>query len=126
MVKKEELEVASIEDLLQETTEIETLDIEVTLLNGRKGKVVVRPLNRLEALKFKRTKTNVPLFEQRLLAIGMVEPSMTQQQVAVWQTRDKANGNIKKISDAIAEISGMVATVEDSKREPTEVSDSDL
>lgn len=107
--------IASVEDLIQTTSEAQS-DIEAIELHS--GMVVlIKPLTRKQALQFGRTKNmKRDLFEQKVLAMAMVQPKMTVAEVSKWQDRDKANGDIYKISQRIIEISGMKEFVKDDSK----------
>lgn len=114
MVKKNEnkilddREVATIEDLVQATSEV---DIEPYELKS--GKIVyIRPLNRKQALMFSKAKMPRDKFEQKMVSMAMVEPKLTVAQVSAWQDRDKANGDLHGLTNRISEISGMTEKVE--------------
>lgn len=118
-------EIATIEDLIQDTSERQSNYEPIELENGKI--VVVRPLNRKEALRFKgNRKMARDVFEQRLVAVAMVSPKMTAAQVAKWQLSDRAGGDLYKITNKILALSGMKEVVEDSKRGVNEDIDSDL
>lgn len=69
------------------------------------GKVRVRGLNRLEAMKVQAA--NGPeATERRILALGMVEPELTEFEAGRWQKAAEA-GEIEPVSRRIAELSGM-------------------
>lgn len=107
--------IASVEDLIQGTSEAQG-DIEtIELHNGMI--VLIKPLTRKQALQFGRTKRmQRDIFEQKILAMAMVQPKMTAAQVSAWQDRDKANGDIYKISKRIIEISGMKEFIGDDSK----------
>lgn len=112
MVKKNDLEIATIEEIVQDQSEV-TDQVPYQLKNGKW--VVLKPLNRKQALKFRRAKMPRDVFEQKLVSMAMAEPRMTQAQVSAWQDVDKANGDLAKITEIIVEISGMKTTVEGSR-----------
>lgn len=107
-------EIASIEDLVQDTSERQS-DLEPIELNSGKI-VVVKPLSRKQALQFKGSaKMPRELFEQRAVSMALVAPRMTPKQVSEWQDQDKANGDLHKIIGVILRISGMEEKVSDPK-----------
>jgi hypothetical protein len=70
------------------------------------GTVRVRGLSRAEVLRFQ-AKTQNPAYAERMaIAAGMIDPVMTEDQVAKWQ-RVSVAGAIGLVSDRIAELSGM-------------------
>lgn len=94
---------ATAEDILQAITEIEYEDVQL-----RNGKwVTVRPLNRKQALQFKSRKIPRDVFEQKIISMALVEPKMTQAQIAAWQEIDKADGDLHMLTNLIVKISGM-------------------
>jgi hypothetical protein len=70
------------------------------------GTVKVRPLTRAEALELRGVELDVAQMEQRLLSLAMVEPTMTEAQVARWQAVSPA-GQLEPVSNAIIRLSGM-------------------
>ena len=71
------------------------------------GDVVVRPLSRGEVVRLqKRGELDADVMEQKLLALAMVEPAMTEEEVAAWQDVAPA-GEIAPIAEAIERISGL-------------------
>lgn len=120
MTKKNDVkEYATDEEILNADIETDFEDIE--LANGKW--VRIKPLTRKQALKFKGSrKMPRDQFEQKIVSIAMVNPQMTIAKVSAWQDRDKADGDLHKITEAIIRISGM--REESSKRDET--SDDDL
>lgn len=71
------------------------------------GVLRVRGLNRLEAMHVQAAKGPEET-ERRILALGMVDPKLTEDEVRQWQ-RASAAGEIEPVSTRIAQLSGMVA-----------------
>lgn len=71
------------------------------------GTVRVRPLSRGEVFALHKITDNVEDFERKFLALGMVEPEMTEQDVAAWQAIPGALSEIQDVSDKIEELSGL-------------------
>lgn len=70
------------------------------------GAVKVRPLSRSEALEIQGVELSVAEMEQRLVAIAMVEPKLTEAEVAQWQANSPA-GELQPVAQAVARLSGM-------------------
>lgn len=94
--------VSTIDDLLGQAFGVE----EVPLPGG--GLVKVRPLSRKEALSIQGVELDVDVMEQRLVAAALLEPKLTEAQVAKWQEVSAA-GQIQAVVEAITRISGMEA-----------------
>lgn len=69
------------------------------------GTFRVRALNRDEALHCRST-PDVATIERRMLAAGLVDPELTENEVKAWQLASTA-GEIEPVTDKIAELSGM-------------------
>lgn len=69
------------------------------------GTVHVRGLNRVEAMHVQAA-NGTAATERRILALGMVDPAMTEAEVGRWQKASEA-GEIEPVSTRIAELSGM-------------------
>ena len=69
------------------------------------GTVRVRGLNRAEAMQVQAAK-GVEATERRILALGMVDPALTEAEAGQWQKNAPA-GEIEPVSRRIAELSGM-------------------
>jgi len=111
MVKKNDLDIATIEEIVQNQSEVEEVPFQL-----KSGKwVVVKPLNRKQALRFRRVKMARDVFEQKLVSMALVDPKMTAAQVSAWQEIDKADGDLRGITDLIVEISGMKEMTEGAK-----------
>jgi hypothetical protein len=70
------------------------------------GTVRVRGLNRAEALRVEAAK-GVEARERRILALGMVDPAITEAEAGQWQ-RNAPAGELDPVSTKIAELSGML------------------
>jgi hypothetical protein len=68
------------------------------------GTVLVRALSRGEALSCKGL--DVEELEQKVLAMGMVDPALAAGEVAVWY-RNALTDEIKRVLDAIWDLSGL-------------------
>ena len=120
-------DVATLDDLIQETSEAQSEIEPFELLSGKI--IFIKPLSRKQALGFKgSSKMPRALFEQRAVAMAMVNPKMTPAQVSKWQDRDKANGDLHRLTDRIIEISGMKEKISDPEdpKSNGKVSHSDL
>lgn len=90
----------NIDDLLAERFGVEEVE-----LPGL-GTVKVRPLTRAEAMKIRGVELSVDEMERKLLALAMVDPKMTEEQVGRWQDVSPA-GELQPVAEAIVRISGM-------------------
>lgn len=73
----------------------------------RDGYVSVRGLSRAQALFMNKLQDKgVAAMEQYMLSCAMVEPAMTQQDVAQWQAGSEV-GEIDAVVDVIKRLSGM-------------------
>jgi hypothetical protein len=79
------------------------VDVELPTLGGS---VKVRPLTRSEALKLRGVELEVDEMERQLLALAMVEPKLTEDQVRQWQDVSPA-GELEPVAETIIRISGM-------------------
>lgn len=72
------------------------------------GTVVVRGLSRYETLLATKgiDETDTLRIEQRMVAMGMVEPVMSEKDVAAWQKASPL-GQMKPITSAINRLSGI-------------------
>lgn len=78
-------------------------DVEV----GSLGTVKVRALSRSEVLAFRKRKVDdVGEMERVLVAAGMVEPALTEDEVQQWQDASSA-GELEPVTRAISRLSGM-------------------
>lgn len=79
------------------------VDVELPTLGGS---VKVRPLTRAEAMKLNGVELEAAEMECRLLALAMVEPKLTEDQVRQWQEVSPA-GELEPVGETIIRISGM-------------------
>lgn len=70
------------------------------------GAVRVRALTRSEALAVRGLDLTVEEMERKLLAIAMVEPSLTEDEVGQWQAASAA-GVMEPLMLRVVELSGM-------------------
>jgi hypothetical protein len=70
------------------------------------GTVRVRALSRAEALKVTDTEMPVARMEQLLLSMAMLDPVMSEQDVAEWQSAASA-GELEPITKVIQRLSGL-------------------
>lgn len=70
------------------------------------GTVRVRGLSRIEALHVQAANGEAAT-ERRIMALGMLDPVMTESEVGRWQKASEA-GEIEVVSKKIAELSGML------------------
>jgi hypothetical protein len=70
------------------------------------GMIRVRGLNRKEAM-MTQSASGAEAIERKIIAMGMVEPTMSESDVGRWQTSATA-GELEPISRKIAELSGML------------------
>lgn len=71
------------------------------------GVVVVRPLKRGEVLRLKGMGLGLAEFEQHMVSIAMVSPTMTVAEVAAWQSVEEPEGSLEDVTDKISELSGL-------------------
>lgn len=70
------------------------------------GMVQVRPLSRAEALALQGVELGVEEMERRLLALAVVSPQLTGDEVGEWQANSPA-GELEPVVRAITRLSGM-------------------
>jgi hypothetical protein len=70
------------------------------------GTVRVRGLNRAEAIQVQGAK-GIEATERKILALGMVDPTMTEAEAGQWQKASPGN-EIDIVTTRIAELSGML------------------
>lgn len=70
------------------------------------GAVRVRGLSRGEVLLIGKAAANPIQLEQKILAAGMVEPKLTEKDVATWQ-RSASSGELELIVAEINELTGL-------------------
>lgn len=77
----------------------------LTLPSGRT--VQVRGLSRRDILAARTHADDVIGFETVVIARGLVEPQLTEEQVSAWQSRPGRAGDVRKAVDRIYELSGL-------------------
>lgn len=70
------------------------------------GEVTVRGLSRGEVLLLQKSSGNPTQLEQKIVAVGMVEPSLTEKEVTQWQ-KAATSGEIDRIVSEINKLSGL-------------------
>ena len=70
------------------------------------GTVKVRPLSRAEALTLQGKEMPVEVSDRKLIAMAMVEPRLTEDEVAQWQDSSPA-GEIGQVAVKVLQLSGM-------------------
>ncbi len=70
------------------------------------GEVEVRGLSRAEVIQMQ-TCGNVDEMEVKTLAFGMVDPSLTEDEIRQWRST-KGSDEVRPVSDKILELSGML------------------
>jgi hypothetical protein len=70
------------------------------------GTVTIRALTRGEALKIQGDEMVAEIMECRLIALAMVDPQMTEEEIQEWQDASPA-GQMQPVIQAILEASGM-------------------
>jgi hypothetical protein len=70
------------------------------------GTVRVRGLSRGEVFMTQQAK-GVEAMERKILALGMLDPALTEAEVKAWQENSPA-GEIEPVSEKIRELSGLV------------------
>lgn len=91
--------------LLARKSQAETREVE---LPSGAGSVLVRGLTRKEALGVQGVEMDEADAERRLLAVALVEPVMTEEEVGQWQEVASA-GELVPVVDAVLQLSGMTA-----------------
>lgn len=95
------------------TRKVETEEVELPQLGGT---VRVRALTRSEALQVRGTLRSEEEQERVLLAVAMVEPTMTEDEIGEWQAAAPA-GELQPVAAAILRLSGLTQTaVKDAMR----------
>lgn len=69
------------------------------------GTVRIRGLNRGEVFQTQQIK-GVEAIERRILAVGMIDPELTETEVRQWQ-RNSPAGEIEPVANAIRNLSGL-------------------
>lgn len=70
------------------------------------GTVRVRALSRSEAMKFEGIKLEVEVIERKMLAVALVDPVLTEDEIGQWQQASSA-GEITTVLLAVLRLSGM-------------------
>lgn len=70
------------------------------------GKIKIRPLSRAEGLKHANRKMDTLVAEQKLLSMALVDPVMSEEDVAAWQQAAPA-GELHDVFMFVATLSGM-------------------
>lgn len=70
------------------------------------GTVRVRALTRGQALQLEGKEMGAAVMERKLIALAMVEPSLTEEEVGQWQELTTA-GELQPVVEAIIRLSGM-------------------
>lgn len=77
-----------------------------TVTVGEFGDFTVRALTRSEALAVQGVQLDAAEMERRLLALALVDPVLTEDEVRQWQDVAPA-GELEPLTNRIAELSGM-------------------
>lgn len=70
------------------------------------GTVIVRALSRVEALELKGQEIELLEWERKVLAVAMVNPALTEDEVRQWQEVSPA-GELEPVTSAVLDISGL-------------------
>jgi len=70
------------------------------------GTVRVRGLSRGEVLLLQKSSSNPTQLEQKIIAVGMVDPVMSEKEVATWQ-KVATSGEIDEVVSQINVLSGL-------------------
>lgn len=71
------------------------------------GTVRVRALSRAEAMKLRKlASSSVEVIERKMLALALVDPVLTEDEVGQWQEASTA-GELEAVSNKVSELSGM-------------------
>lgn len=90
-------------DLFEIALEQDT--IELPRANGKSVTVTVRALTRGEFFRHRGKNLSVPQMERKLLALAMVEPEMSEDDIALWQDASRAQ-EIETVMKAVMILSG--------------------
>lgn len=71
------------------------------------GEVTVRGLSRGEVLLLQKSSSNPTQLEQKIIAVGMVDPKVSEKEAALWQ-KAATSGEVDQVVDAINRLSGLV------------------
>ncbi len=99
--------IVSKEALLSKRVETETGFAEEHVEIPGMGEVRVRGLSRLETLQIGRSTQDPGKAERMALAMGLVEPAMTEAEVAKWQ-KSCTSMELEPVYLAIGRLSGML------------------
>jgi hypothetical protein len=69
--------------------------------------VRVRGLSRYELTMIGKDQPTNDVYERRTLVLCMVEPVLSDAQITAWQKRDRAGGDMAKVTDAVRRLSGL-------------------
>ena len=73
------------------------------------GTLKVRGLSREEVLGIRaKGETTTPEMERRILALALIDPVLTEDEVGEWQ-KASAAGEIEKVTDVVMRLSGLIA-----------------
>lgn len=81
---------------------LEERDVELSI-----GTVRVRAMTRAEATRFKGEHEDVGKLERQMLAVALVDPVLTEDEVGRWQDAAPA-GELQDVVDVVVELSGML------------------
>lgn len=70
------------------------------------GEVRIRSLSRSEALAVKGMELSWDQIERKMISMAMVDPKLTEEEVAKWQDASPA-GELEPVTNAILALSGM-------------------
>jgi len=70
------------------------------------GTLRIRALSRAEVLGLQNQDLSAPRMEQKLLALALVNPRLTEDEVKRWQ-RAASVGELEPVTDAVMAVSGM-------------------
>jgi hypothetical protein len=98
-------------DMTEQTADVDTLlaprlPEEDVPLAGLGRSVRIRSLSRLEVLRLKNQAMPVEVAERKLLALSLVAPVLTEDQVLAWQEASTA-GELEPVTNAIMRLSGL-------------------
>jgi hypothetical protein len=72
------------------------------------GSVTVRPLSRAEVFEFHGQEFEPAEAERKLLAVALVDPKLTEEEVGEWQ-KVADSAEINAVLEAVSELSGVTA-----------------
>jgi hypothetical protein len=94
-------------DQLIEKRELPTAEIPIDIPGVVSGTVLVRALTRGEVLKGQTTHKGVAAIERFMLATAMVDPVMTEDDIAAWQ-RHALAGELDPVANKVQAMSKMI------------------